>query len=406
MRGSGGAGPVLRRLCETVFSSPFAARNRRFVSAIPPPGDGFDPVVGTSLSTWPLVDGLRSQSPSLQPLRWRQPVVSMSSQAALEDKPEPESGSPEVERLYKELTETVAKRRMPDASKLPSLLQNCANPVDVKLALDAAAALRNLKAVQGQQKANYSGHMAQLMVEACIRSGDPLSGLKTLWKKNQYGFTPSIEQAHLLFKHALEQKDTRLMLKIMQTMVTNNLRPTPGSADYIIRICKESGNIELLLKVAKELQMNGVVFKKALYDVVISCAANVGDVTFVHEVQAWREDQKFDHTTASAFSLAKALVLDGKSQEAAELISEHCKDVDKRDIYLSIMVKSWPLEVAAKLEEERKGVFLQELKEKVVAFCESLTELGCRVPGNVSEDFGKGKGSSSKAQVELHTPHS
>jgi hypothetical protein len=43
--------------------------------------------------------------------------------------------------------------------------------------------------------------------------------------------------------------------------------------------------MELLLRLAKELHINGVQFDETLFDIIISCAANSGDVKEVHEVQ-------------------------------------------------------------------------------------------------------------------------
>ncbi|KAG0625841.1 hypothetical protein M758_2G083400 [Ceratodon purpureus] len=314
-----------------------------------------------------------------------------------------DAGSPEVERVYKELNESIRQKRMPEASLLPSLLQNCGSPADVKLAFDVVDRLRRLKAVQGQQKTNYNKHMAQLMAEACIRSGDAQAALPTLMKRNVYGFTPSLDQAHLLLKHALGQKDTKLMLKVLRTMVASEVFPTPVSAELILRTCKDAGNTELLIQLAKEMRVNGVSLKKPLYDMLIATAANVGDVKAVHEVQEWREEHGMAQTTASAFALAKALVLDGKCEEAAKMIVDHCTDAEKRGIYLQIMVKVWPLQVGAKVEEGEKESFLEDLKKKVVAMSESLVQSGCNVPVDVNEDFAKGSGSKSKAEDEVWT---
>jgi hypothetical protein len=148
------------------------------------------------------------------------------------------------------------------------------------------------------------------------------------------------------------------------------------------------------------MHMNGVSFKQPLYDIIISAAANSGDVNQVHEVQNWREERGFSHTTASAFSLAKALVIDGKPEEAAIIIDDKCKDAEKRDMYLGIMVKVWPLLVGTKVDEEGKETFLQDLKEKLIAMSVKLSQLGCNFKVDVNEDFAKGKGSKSKAQEE------
>ena len=400
MRGTRGASLALRRLLNSSFSSKLA-NGRSSLPAISSCESAREYAVGITSSTTSLWSSTNAcRSPMVQPIWSHQVLVRMSSVAAVEEKAEGEVGSPEVERLYKELTDAVQQKRMPESHMLPTLLQNCATPTDVKLALDVVDRLRRLKAVQGQQKANHSRHMAQLMVEACIRSGDPQSALKTLLKKNRYGFTPCIDQAHLLLKHALVEKDTKLMLQVFKAMVANEVFPTPGSADLIIRTCKDAGDAELLFRMAKEMHMNGVSFKQPLYDIIISAAANSGDVNQVHEVQKWREERGYSHTTASAFSLAKALVVDGKPEEAAIIIDDNCKDAEKRDMYLGIMVKVWPLLVGAKVDEEGKETFLQDLKEKLIAMSVKLSLLGCNIKVDVNEDFAKGKSSKSKAQEE------
>lgn len=392
MRGTRSASIALRRWCNSL-STPSLGQHERVLA----------PVRDHSVCASSPALSRMGHGASPHSIPQRQDFFRLYSEAAAVEEPAGDAGSPEVERVYKELNDSIHQKRMPQASLLPSLLQNCATPADVKLAFDAMDRLRNLKAVQGQQMTNYSKHMALLLVDACIRSGDPLAALPTLKKKNVYGITPSLDQAHLLLKHALRQKDTKLMLKVLRTMVKSAVFPTPVSADLILRTCKEAGNTELLFQMAKEMRANGVAPKKPLFDLLVATAANIGDVKQVHEVQQWREEQGVEHTTASAFALAKALVLDGNSEEAARMIVDHCKDSEKRDLYLQIMVKVWPLQVGAKVGEEEKESFLEDLKKKVVTMCESLTQSGCNVPVDVNEDFAKGGGSKSKAGDEVWT---
>lgn len=399
MRGSRTASSALRRWCNLLSSPSFASGKQVLAAVSSHCGDVREYSAGNSSSTLS-----QRFAPRLVESWSRQEFFRVYSEAAVADEGGGvEAGSPEVERVYKELNESIRQRRNPEASLLPSLLQNCATPVDVKLAFDAIDRLRRLKAVQGGQRTNYAKHMARLMTEACIRSGDAQAALPTLMKRNIYGFTPSLDQAQLLLKHAFGQKDTKLMMKVLRTMVASEVFPTPASAELILRTCKDAGNTELLFQMAREMRVNGVALKKPLYDVLIATAANVGDVKTVHEVQQWREEQGMEHTTASAFALAKALVLDGKSEEAARMIIDHCKVAEKRDIYLQIMVKVWPLQVGAKVEEEGKESFLEDLKTKVVAMSESLMQSGCNVPVDVIEGFAKGSGSKSKAADEVWT---
>lgn len=405
MRSSRSAGNALRRWCYTL-SSPSVAlgRNERLRAPGFPCGDVREYIVSAAsagASSW--VRSCVSSHLVANSTQPRQDFFRTFSEAAVAEEPAGEAGSPAVESLYKELNDSIRQKCLPKATLLPSLLKNCASPADVKLALDAVDRLRRVKAVQGQQKTNYNKNIAQLMVEACIRSGDPLAALPTLMKRNVYGFTPSLDQGHLLLEHAFGQKDTKLMLKVLRTMVTNDIFPTPVSAELIIRTCKDAGNTELLFQLAKEMRGNGVSLKKHLYDMLIATAANVGNVKQLYQVQQWREEQGIEHTTASAFALAKALVLEGNAEDAAKTILHHCNDAEKRNIYLQIMVKVWPLQVGAKVAEEEKHALLEDLKKKVAIMCESLVQSGCNVPVDVNEDFAKGAGIKSKAEDEVWT---
>jgi len=385
MQGARRVEALVQKICNRLTSSPVAVTHESFVVLRSGHGDDWGPMAGASATAKGFTD-LRGLG-----RMW------MSAQAVQEEEKEVLTGGVEVQRLYKQLIETLGKKRMPEASKLPSLLQSCASPADVKLAFDATERLRDLKAVQGQQKANFNRRMVQLMVEACIRSGDAHSALKTLWKKNPYGFTPAVYQAHLLLKHAREQKDLKLMLQVLKTMVTNDVRPVPATADIILRTCKEAGDMELLLRLAKELHINGVQFDETLFDIIISCAANSGDVKEVHEVQKWREWRGLNHTVPSAIALAKASVLEGNPKEAAQVIFDNCTDLEKRARYLSLMIQVWPLQLSAKLDESPKEKFLEELKEKLLVMADTLHELGSTLPLNANEQFAKGKQGHSKA---------
>lgn len=133
----------------------------------------------------------------------------------------------------------------------------------------------------------------------------------------------------------------------------------------------------------------------------------------VHEIQRWRDKQGLVHTTASAVSMAKALVLEGKPKEAAKLINEHCPDDrnnltkdetlrEKRDRYLGILVKVWPLQLVTALKIEAKEEYLRKLKVDVACMFDALKDLGLTIEGiDVGENFAQGKGSNSAAQKEV-----
>lgn len=280
--------------------------------------------------------------------------------------------------------------------------------------MDAADRLRSLRMMEkGEKGVSHNKEVTHMMVAACLRAGDKQNALKLLWRKNPSGFTSSIGTAHLLLKHAKFHKDVKFMRQILRAMKANDVTPTATTADIILRLCKESGEIDLMFSLARDYNKVGLTFYESLFDVLISSAANAGDMKLVHEIQRWRDKQGLVHTTASAVSMAKALVLEGKPKEAAKLINEHCPDDrnnltkdetlrEKRDRYLGILVKVWPLQLVTALKIEAKEEYLRKLKVDVACMFDALKDLGLTIEGiDVGENFAQGKGSNSAAQKEV-----
>jgi hypothetical protein len=129
MQGARRVEALVQKICNRLTSSPVAVTHESFVVLRSGHGDAWGPMAGASATAkgFAYLRGLGRM--------W------MSAQAVQEEEKEVLTGGVEVQRLYKQLIETLAKKRMPEASKLPSLLQSCASPADVKLAFDATERL-------------------------------------------------------------------------------------------------------------------------------------------------------------------------------------------------------------------------------------------------------------------------
>eukprot|EP00249_Psilotum_nudum_P011034 c22928_g1_i1 orf=121-1236(+) len=298
--------------------------------------------------------------------------------------------SSEVQVLYNKLTDVIAKRSIPPNSLLHTLLQSCVIPQDVELAYEALRHYRVVRSSKAHINKNFSEKISQLVVSASLRAGAYDLGLKTLWKHNKYGITPSLESAHILLSHAKEHNDLDFARRILTTMAKNSLFPSRVTANIVFRMCKENGDLPLLFKLAKEFFRNHVQLSPALYDICISCAANSGNVSEVWKIQQLRKETGLCHTTASAFSCAKALVLQKKYEKAAQLISFHCQDMKKRHKYLAMMISKWPLELLSKQEEGEKEEYLASLKHKLVAFIDALRAEGIDVSIDAVEELVQG----------------
>lgn len=314
------------------------------------------------------------------------------------------SGDPQ--KLYNDIVASLEKKVMPFPKVLQELIRSSSTASEVALAMRAAELLRIFRTVELGEKGNHTKEFSHMMVAAYLRAGDTHNALKLLWRQNAFGFPSSLGSAHLLLKHSKFHKDMKLMRRILRAMEANDIRATQTTADIILRQCKEAGEKDLMFSLAKNYNKQGLRFHESLFDVLISSAANTGDVKFVHEIQDWRDKQGLLHTTASAVSMAKALVLESKPKDAAMVIKDHCPDGEKRERYLSILVKVWPLQLITSLKVETKDEYLQKLKEDVVSMFDSFKELGLAFSIDVSKDFAQGKGSDSKAQKEVKSSSS
>ena len=314
----------------------------------------------------------------------------------------------DVQKLYEEMVASMEKQVIPNPHQLQELIRSASTASEVAVAMEAAGRVRQEMMVEsGKKELHHTKEVTHMMVAAFLRAGDTQSALRLLWKKNPDGFTTSVGSANLLLKHAKFHKDVKFMRQVLRAMAANDVRPTQTSADMIIRMCKEGGETDLMFSLAKDYHKAGLTFHDSLLDVLISNAANAGDPKLVHEIQTWRVKQGLQHTTASAISMAKALILERKPKEAALMIKDHCPannavKIEKRELYLGIMVKVWPLQLITSPNVESRDEYLMKLKEDVVSMFSSLKDLGIVFPTfDVNEKFAQGKGSGSAAQKEV-----
>lgn len=334
----------------------------------------------------------------------------MCTQTAVEEEVKVPTTRPtaDPQKLYEDLVASMDEKVIPNPHQLQELIRSASTAPEVALAMDAADRVRRERMLDmGKKELYHTKEVTHMMVAACLRAGEMQSGLKMLWRKNPDGYTTSIGSAHLLLKHAKFHKDVKFMRQVLRAMVANDVRATQTTADIALRLCKEGGEIELMFSLAKDYHKAGLTFHDSLFDVLISNAANAGDPTFVHEIQTWRDKQGLRHTTASSVSVAKALILERKPREAALIINDHCPANDapkteKRERYLGIMVKVWPLQLVTSLSVESREEYLRKLKEDLACMFDNLKDLGLTFRKlDVTENFAQGKGSGSAAQKEV-----
>lgn len=305
------------------------------------------------------------------------------------------------QQLYNDIVASLEKKILPYPSALQELIRSSSTSSEVALAMRAAELVRVFRTVQNGETVNHTREVTNMMVAAYLRFGDSNNALKLLQKQNHLGFTCNIGSVNLLLKHSKFHKNVSLMRKVLRVMETNDIQATQATADILLRQCKQAGETELMFSLAKGYIKQGLTLHQSLLDVLISSAANAGDVKLVYEVQNWRDNQGLVHSTASAVSVAKALLLESKPKEAALMIKDHCPDGDKRERYVTILVKVWPLQLVSAGNAESKEEYLRKLKENVVSMFDSLKELGLEFSVDVDKEFAQGKGSDSKAQKEV-----
>ena len=354
--------------------------------------------------------GLCANGMQLQGNGFRLQVMGMCTQVGLEGEARVRKGKAtgDAQKLYEDMVASLEKSVIPNPHQLQELIRSASTASEVALAMEAAGRVRReLMLETGKKELHHTKELTHMMVAACLRGGDTQSALKLLWRKNPDGFTTSVGSANMLLRHAKLHKDVKFMRQVLRAMAANDVRPTQTTADLILRLCKEGGEINLMFSLAKEYHTAGLTFHDSLFDVLISNAANVGDPKLVHEIQTWRVKQGLQHSTASAVAMAKALILEQKPKEAAAMINDYCPASDtsmtgKRELYLGIMVKVWPLQLTTSLNVESPEEYLRSLKDDVVCMFDCLKNLGLTFPAfDVSENFAQGKGSGSVAQKEV-----
>ncbi|MCO5574119.1 hypothetical protein L7F22_027898 [Adiantum nelumboides] len=304
----------------------------------------------------------------------------------------------ELKGLHEKFMDEVQGKRPVPLVIMRNILEQCNSTEDVELAFEIMQKYRIHRSSKARVKHNFNENISALAISASLRSKSYGLGLKALWKHNVYGLSPTLQNAHMFLSHARQERNTGLMKKTFETMLKNLIIPTTQTAEIMIRICKDNEDISSMFTLAEEFLQNEVKLGSSVFDILIATAANFGDVEKVFKAQKWREEAELDHTTASAFAIAKAHILQGEPQVGVDVIAKHCQDKLKVNNYLSMLVRSWPLQLSSKKEDvKQEGQdHLSMLKENVLLFVHALSKQFRGVSIDAENEYGKGGRSATK----------
>ncbi|KAI5065764.1 hypothetical protein GOP47_0018388 [Adiantum capillus-veneris] len=298
--------------------------------------------------------------------------------------------SAEIRVLHETFMNHVQGKNSVPLALMRRILEECNSTGEVELAFQTLQKYRIHRSSKGRVKHNFNENISALAVSASLKSKTYELGLKALWKHNVYGLSPNIQTAHMFLSHARQERNMGLMKKTFETMLKNLIIPTTQTAEIMIRICKDNKDINFMFTLADEFLQNEVKLGSSVFDILIATAANFGDVEKVFKAQKWREDAGFDHTTASAFAIAKAHILQGEPQIGVDVIAKNCKDKVKVNKYLMMLVQSWPVQLLAKKEDVKQEGQDHMLKENVLLFANALSKQFRGVSINAEIEYGKG----------------
>lgn len=308
------------------------------------------------------------------------------------EKPQ-DSPTEAVKELYQKIVKSLESKTFPPNTWRDALLGKCKNAEDVKLAFEILEKLRIFKMACLWQPGNWPQQITSAVASASVRGNAPDIGLRTLWRHNYYGLTPSIAAAHSLLLYAKEKKNITLMRKILQTMEKNLLKPQPKTADIVLSICYDNQQWKLISIYAKQFLKDGLKLHRDAYDIWISTAAKLGNTLEVWKIQELRSLSGYKHTIPSAFSCAKAHLLKWQPKEAAEVIFQLSQDnqseLKKKDVSkeLDLLVDKWPATVIFLRRRDRRKAISTELKQCISLMFNCLSNMGFNVPFNAEERY-------------------
>lgn len=299
-------------------------------------------------------------------------------------------GSTVVVELYQKMLKSVEARTMPPNAWLWSLIGNCSSREDINLLFQILQKLRVFRLSNLRIMDNFNDHLCMKVSEACARANAIDYGMKALWKHNIYGLTPSIASAHYLLLHAKKNNDIKLMERIMQVLRRNSLPLQPGTADIVFSTCFNANNWDLLSKFSKLFLKAGVKLRLTTFDVWMEFAAKIGDAQSMWKIQKLRSKSTQKLTLASAFSCAKAYLVEHNPKSAAAIIHllyQELPDKKKPGIKdeLQKLISQWPDELMKMQKEEDREAFAEALRSDISLMVTSLMDLGMAVNVNSEE---------------------
>ncbi|RAL51161.1 unnamed protein product [Cuscuta campestris] len=300
------------------------------------------------------------------------------------------SGSTEtVKEIYEKILKSIVDQKTaPPNAYLWSLIAKCANEDDIKLLFDILQRLRIFRLSNLRIHENFNCALCQEVTKACIRVGAITFGQKALYKHNLYGLTPNVGSAHHLLMFAKKHNDVDLMVDIMKLVSKNELPLQPGTADLVFSICYHNDNWELMCKYGKMFVKGGARLRQGSFDLWMEFAAKMGDVDSLWKIEKIRSESMNHHTISSAFSCAKALLIESKSEEAAAIIQVFYENlpVSKRQnitAELQKLVNEWPVEVIKRQKEESRKELARTLQNGISTMIDALSSIGAKMDVNV-----------------------
>lgn len=299
-----------------------------------------------------------------------------------------------VKEVYDKMLESIkVKRSAPPNAWLWSLIEKCKSQDDVKLLFDILQKLRVFRLSNLRIHDNFNCHLCQEVTKACIRAGAMDFGKKALWKHNVYGLTPTVGSANQLLSYARMQKDTKLMVVLMRLIKQNDLPLQPATADIVFGICYDADKWGLISKYCKRFLKAGVKLRKTTFDIWMEFASKRGDVESLWKIEKLRSETYEQHSIKSAFSCAKAFLLERNPGSAATVIhaANQTFPASKGQYIvaeLQKLVSEWPLEVVMHQKREDKKTLIASLKADIPAMISSLANLGVELIVNL-EDLNK-----------------
>ncbi|XP_074574529.1 uncharacterized protein LOC141830973 [Curcuma longa] len=295
-----------------------------------------------------------------------------------------------VEELYQKILKSLEARTMSPNAWLWSLISKCSTRDDIKLLFDALHKLRIFRLSNLRIHSNFNCHLCMKVSEACARANALDYGLKTLWKHNIYGLSPSIGSAHYLLSYAKEHNDDQLMVKIMRILERNSLPLQAGTADKVFSICYNTNNWDLISKYATKFLSARVKLRPSTFDIWMEFAAKLGDAQSIWKIEKLRAKSWKEPTVLSGLSCAKGYLLEHNPETAAATIHLLCQtlpETKKPQVAdeLHKLVSQWPLDIIKIQKKENKQALAESLNRDIPAMLNSLISLGLDVPVDVNK---------------------